>query len=485
MTILQGAELGFGFIADGLAVVQAGGYLRLIYAARDDNRLAAVTLADGLPSPMPDPAAPVIGSAPGADIAVQDNAGSDRVYVFASHDGLLRHATLGATGAPGLTNGTLTDQGYLFGVTAMEILERGPTDMAVIAQRTVAGLQVFSISETGAVSLIATLADGPKSYLADVADLASVEVAGRSFLLAASALENGISLFEIDSAGAASFVDAIGAADGLPLGGPAALQTVRFGGEQFVLVAATLSASVSVLRINEMGVIFVEDHLIDDRATRFDDVAALDAFPHAGRVFVVAAGSDAGVSVLELLPGGRLSHVTSLALETGAGIGTVTGIEAAVLNGRAAIFLTDAGGTRIHQLEIALAGIGGLVGAQGGLALGGNLDERLLGTAAAETLQGGGGDDFLHDGAGNDLLLGGAGADVFVLDRDGSADRIGDFQDGIDRIDVSDWGRIYAASALTINITASGAVVSYGDESLTITRAGSAALQLTEADFLF
>jgi len=100
-------------------------------------------------------------------------------------------------------------------------------------------------------------------------------------------------------------------------------------------------------------------------------------------------------------------------------------------------------------------------------------------------LQGGAGDDFLHDGGGDDLLLGGAGADVFVFDRDGSADRIGDFQDGIDRLDVSDWGRIYTASALNITITASGAVVSYGAESLTITKSGAAALHLTDADFLF
>lgn len=476
-------DLVYAFIADGLAAVQYGGYACLLYAARSDNRLAAIDLGPAPTAPVA--GNPVIGPNPGADIVVQDNPGSDRAFVFSSYDGLLRHAALGSTGLPGLTKGTMTSQGYLYGVTSMEIVERGATDLAIIAQRDVPGLHSYTIADTGAISLVASLADSPKSYLADVADSATVKVAGRDFLLTASALENGLSLFEIDAAGEVSFVDALGSEDGLPIAGPAALLGIAHEGRQFVVVASTISASISVVRINEMGVLFVADHRIDDRNTRFDNVVALDGFAYAGRAFVVTGGSDAGVTVLELLPDGRLSPVLSQALETGAGIGPVTGVEAVVLNGKVAIFLTDAGGDRIHHFEIDLAAIGDLYQTQGGTLSGSALDDRMIGSELAESLQGGGGDDFLHDGGGDDLLLGGAGADVFVFDRDGSADRIGDFQDGIDRLDVSDWGRIYTASALNIMITASGAVVSYGAESLTITTSGTAALQLTDADFLF
>ena len=479
------ADFGYGFIADGLAVVQAGGYARLLAADRADNRIVFLQLASGVTPPLPGPDDPVIGASPGADIVVQDNPGADRAYVFSSYDGLLRHATLGATGAPGLTNGTLTDQGFLFGVTAMEIIERGGTDLAVIAQRTVPGLRVFTISDTGVVSLVGSIADTAKSYLGDVADIASVQVAGRDFLLTASGLENGLSLFEIDAAGEASFVDAIGAADGLPVGGPVALQSVRFAEAQYVVVAATISASISVLRVNEMGVLFVEDHLIDDRNTRFDNVVALDGFAYNGRAFVVTGGTDAGVSVLEVLPDGRLSHVLSHSLETGAGIGNITGVEVTVLAGKAAIFLTDAGGDRVYHLEMDLTGTGALVQAVGGNALGSGLEDRIIGSALADSLQGGAGADFLHDGGGDDLLTGGAGADVFIFDRDGSADRVADFQDGVDLLDVSDWGRIYAAAGLSITTTATGAVVSYGAESLTITSAAGTPLLLTDADFLF
>lgn len=475
----------FDHIADGLAVVESGGYVRLLFAARADNRLSSLTLAEGVSPPPPAPEDPQIGRSAGADLVVQDMPGADRVYVFSSHDGLLRHATLGPTGQPGLTNGTLTDQGFLFGVTTMEILERGATDIAVIAQRNEPGLRLFSITDTGTVTLLSSLSDSAKSYLGDVSALTSVEVAGRSFLLAASALENGLSLFEIAADGTASFVDALGAADGLPVGGPSALQTAQIGGTHYVVVAGTLSSSLSVLRVNEMGVLFVQDHMIDDRTTRFDHVAALDMFHHAGRVFVVAAGTDSGVSVVELLPDGRLSHMLSHALETGAGIANVTGIEVTVIGNAAQVLITDARGDRIHHFAIPLAEIGGIVTALGGTATGSALDDRLIGGTDAETLMGGAGDDFLHDGGGDDLMIGGTGTDVFVFGRDSSPDRIDDFQAGIDRLDVSDWGRIYTALALQITPTSTGAVVSYGTETLTITRSGGGSLSLSDADFLF
>lgn len=86
------------------------------------------------------------------------------------------------------------------------------------------------------------------------------------------------------------------------------------------------------------------------------------------------------------------------------------------------------------------------------------------------------------------MLTGGAGADVFVFDRDATVDRISDFEDGIDRIDVSDWGRIYSRDALVITATATGAEINYGAERLIIASAGGGSLastSFTDADFVF
>jgi Ca2+-binding RTX toxin-like protein len=125
----------------------------------------------------------------------------------------------------------------------------------------------------------------------------------------------------------------------------------------------------------------------------------------------------------------------------------------------------DANGDRIADLQIELSGVyeldrldfvglGGtptegddeLYGTSGAdtlSALGGN--DIIYGFAGSDTLNGGAGDDVLVGGAGRDFLTGGAGADRFVIERfsdsvAGGRDRILDFQQGADRIDLSALG---------------------------------------------
>jgi predicted extracellular nuclease len=67
-----------------------------------------------------------------------------------------------------------------------------------------------------------------------------------------------------------------------------------------------------------------------------------------------------------------------------------------------------------------------------------SLVKTIVGTAGRDTLAGSAGDDRITGGEGADNLTGGAGADVFVYRslRD-AGDRIGDFQPGSDRIDLT------------------------------------------------
>ncbi|HEX8442665.1 MAG TPA: M10 family metallopeptidase C-terminal domain-containing protein [Allosphingosinicella sp.] len=74
---------------------------------------------------------------------------------------------------------------------------------------------------------------------------------------------------------------------------------------------------------------------------------------------------------------------------------------------------------------------------------GGEGDDTLGGLGGNDTLIGGDGDDRLNGGADRDTLTGGTGADIFVFDTANhtgtrsSADRITDFQSGLDLIDLS------------------------------------------------
>ena len=61
----------------------------------------------------------------------------------------------------------------------------------------------------------------------------------------------------------------------------------------------------------------------------------------------------------------------------------------------------------------------------------------LYGEAGDDYLNGGAGADRLYGGSGNDYMLGGTGADVFVFELGNGIDRIGDFELGLDRVEIA------------------------------------------------
>jgi hypothetical protein len=116
---------------------------------------------------------------------------------------------------------------------------------------------------------------------------------------------------------------------------------------------------------------------------------------------------------------------------------------------------------------------------------GGSGKDKLFGDAGDDELKGGGGDDKLDGGAGNDFLTGGAGRDTFVFGGAFGVDSITDFEDGIDRIDLSKVPGITGFGDLAIVADGfGGSIVTVGTEgTIFVWTAPPAAL--TAADFIF
>jgi Ca2+-binding RTX toxin-like protein len=95
---------------------------------------------------------------------------------------------------------------------------------------------------------------------------------------------------------------------------------------------------------------------------------------------------------------------------------------------------------------------------------GGAGDDWLDGGADNDTLVGGAGEDTLVGGLGLDNLSGGAGVDVFVLNKNGGIDSIGDFMTSGDKLQVSasTFGGGLVAGLLSGNQFLSGAAVGAG-----------------------
>ncbi|MDI7861320.1 hypothetical protein MRS76_05070 [Rhizobiaceae bacterium n13] len=130
----------------------------------------------------------------------------------------------------------------------------------------------------------------------------------------------------------------------------------------------------------------------------------------------------------------------------------------------------------------------------GDLLNGGNGEDKLFGGLRADKLYGGAGNDgvyggegtdTLDGGAGNDLLQGGVGGDQFVFKTGYGIDRIADFQDGIDKVNLKGVSSIANFADLQEHMAQVGASVEIdfdGGDVLKI--ADTTIAELDKGDFL-
>jgi len=325
---------------------------------------------------------------------------------------------------------------------------------------------------------IALEGDAAAYTLGGLVTLDMATVGGTSFLLAASSAAQEVISYQVDAAtGGLSVADSIGAPQGLGIAMPTAMQTVTAYGSTWVILGAADSHSLSVLRLHNTGRLSATDHLLDTLETRFGGVQALAVTKVEDRVFVVAGGSDDGLSLFTLLPDGRLVHLQSLAHDVGLGLENVTAIEAVQTGALIQIFVTSQGDGGVSQFSVPLTDLGVVRNNTGAtektLLTGTAGDDLIIGGSAQDIFLGGAGDDILVSGTGGGLFTGGAGADLFVLSPVvGSAKsgplRITDFEAGIDRLDLSAFPMLRSPSQIKVTSISTGVRLSVGEQTVTI-----------------
>jgi len=321
---------------------------------------------------------------------------------------------------------------------------------------------------SGSITASAKLSGEASHYMLDSqAVLAVAETArGRAFLLAADSASQGLSCYAIDAkTGALERTATLGAADGLGVAAPSAIETVTHDGTTWVLLAASGSSSISVMELEADGSLRATDHIIDTLATRFDGITALEVVETDGHILVFAGGADDGLSLFSLLDDGRLVHLQSLAHEEGLGLENITGIEAIRTGDRIQIFVTSGGDAGLSQFSLDLRALGSVLrsaDAAGGAS---------AGSGAIPAIEGGAGDDILVSDAAGGELSGGGGADTFVLSPTDEVLRILDFERGIDRLDLSSFPMLRSLDQLRFEPTATGTWVRFGETEIKVVSA--------------
>ncbi len=113
---------------------------------------------------------------------------------------------------------------------------------------------------------------------------------------------------------------------------------------------------------------------------------------------------------------------------------------------------------------------------------GGIGNDLLTGGRDNDILDGGEGNDTLDGGSDNDTLTGGAGSDTFVAGPGAGTDVITDFENGIDKIDVTALG-IYTINAMTITQVGTSTIIVFNN-SARVELLNTVATSIDASDFI-
>lgn len=450
--ITAGQEtLDFG-ISD-LEVVDGPAGPVLVSVSGPEGGLASFSLqAGGLPRPQDQVffvGNQVTGT--GHDLTVSHHGDTVELMVTGLQTGGLTCYELNSGGGFGAA---FAMQGASLGVApAMAAMTQG--GQVVLADPEQPGFWVYGTGQENSLTDGVHVADSDQTHADAVGAVAALRVDGADIVVVASTSEHGVTAYALEGASPAAG-GSVGPEDGLGIMVPTDIAVAEMAqGSYFIVASAAAqgaSGALSVMAVDALGGLTPTDHVLDTRESRFGDATHVEALTHDGHTYVVAAGGDGGVTLLELMPGGRLVHLDSIAGSPDAGLDDVTALEIAVIGGVLQVFVTVEGEAGIFMLGVDLAGRGAALAAGDG----------------GETLTGTAGDDIVMDGAGSDTLEGGAGADRYVLTGDGQADTIAGFDPDEDVLDLSGLPFLYDPGALNIVATDTGAVITHRDETVVL-----------------
>jgi Ca2+-binding RTX toxin-like protein len=321
------------------------------------------------------------------------------------------------------------------------------------------GIAAYTISGGGGLNF-----RGETGGSVVVTDLMTVEMGNTTYVIASHGSDHSVTSYRVDASGGLIRTDSIGAAQGLGMGMPGPMDSVTLDGRTYVLVGSSQSNSISVIEIDGNGNLFARDHVLDTLHSRFGQITSLEIVQYDGTTFVLAGGGDDGISLMVLLPGGRLIHLHSLADTLDKNLNNITAIGAVALQDGLAVYAASETEPGLSLLEVDLTRFG----------------ETRIGTGQSEVLQGTARDDILWGRGGNDTLIGGDGADVFVFDSLNVTVQINDFDPTQDQLDLSMLPMFYGTAQLAVVGMPNGVTLTYNSFTLVLIHAAGGQINLAD-----
>ena len=390
--------------------------------------------------------------------------------------------------SPGVSDGG--DALALYGADSIVGYEVGGVAHFAVGAAYDGGVTILRYLEGGAIEHVSNTFDTADYHLSGVEDIALAETSFGRFLISVSPDEEGVSVFQVSDAGALNNTFNLATGREISLGVLTTAATVSIDDQTFVFIAGRGNWPISAFKLEADGTLTLTDRVTGGEAANLFNTYALTAFQAEGKTFLAAGSDRGGVSLYRVGDNGALSlvhedgHLNRRVETTDAFHVEQFGDKTYLIAGGG---IGD--GVTVSRFFAAPKGEGIVGGVAAETLIGSPKGDVIIGDAGNDRIKGKSGHDRILDGVGKDLLWGGPGRDVFEFIHDDQQDKLRDFQDGLDLIDLSDAPGVDDLTDLDImQVNVANVKIEIDGELLFIRGYGNAALdvaQLGPEDFIF
>lgn len=209
------------------------------------------------------------------------------------------------------------------------------------------GISLFSLSRNGVLTNLTNFddSDAAGAHLGGARGLSIGVVDGNTYLFVAGATEGGVSVFRVTVGGGLTNVANVVDAGALRLAGVTDTATVTVGGATYMFAAGANDDGISGFRVAGNGALTNVSNVTDadNAAYELDGVSSLATVTVGANSFLIAGGGiDDGVSVFQVSAAGALTHAGSVADNGTLNLNGVSDITTAVVNGTTYVFVAGA-----------------------------------------------------------------------------------------------------------------------------------------------
>ena len=273
---------------------------------------------------------------------------SGKTYFFASGYGDSGVSSFSLTGGSSLVSeANVKDDltSNFRGTWGIATAEVGGNGFLVAAGFSDNGLSTFQIEDDGSLvnrdnatyfSLL-----GGRAELIGATGVTTVEVGGSVYVYVSGFLDDGITGYRLGDDGSLSHIINVTDGGNFHLKQAKGITTGKVGDKAYLFVTGYADDGVNVLGIRDNGWLDNIHNVKDDAELELDGASAVATAEVAGKTFLFVAGYfDDGVSVFEVASGGRLTNVHNLSDEGGLELNGAEGLAVAEVDGTTFLFVT-------------------------------------------------------------------------------------------------------------------------------------------------